>query len=223
LSRVLVLVEGQTEETFVRDVLGRHLDRFGIHTRAVLVATKRTKAGLKFKGGIRHYAKVRRDLSNLLRDSDAVAVTTMLDYYGLPADFPGLSTLPGPSSCFDRVAHLENALVADLADQRLLPYLSLHEFESLLFASPAEIQSMFQDSRVEEPLAAALSSVGSPEEVDDGPDTHPSARLRKLLPAYQKTVHGPMIAGRIGLPTLAARCSHFASWVRRLERLGQGS
>jgi hypothetical protein len=70
---------------------------------------------------------------------------------------------------------------------------------------------------VAEPLAAALRSAGSPEEINDGPETHPAARLQKLLPTYQKTLHGPMIAGRIGLEALCASCPHFAGWVRRLE------
>jgi hypothetical protein len=220
LSRVLVLVEGQTEETFIRDVLTVHLAPFEIHPTPVLVSTKRSKSGLKFKGGIRHYQKVRRDLSNLLHDRGAVAVTTMIDYYGVPEDFPGLSTQPSGGSCYQRVDYLERALAADLGDSRLLPYLSLHEFEALLFTSPPEIQSAFPNFPVEAPLGAALRLAGSPEEINDGPDTHPSARLEKLLPTYQKTLHGPILAGRIGLEALCERCSHFAAWVRRLESLG---
>jgi hypothetical protein len=219
LTKVLVLVEGQTEETFVRDVLAKHLQAFGVYMIAVLVSTKRVKSGRKFKGGISQYGKVRHELSLLLRDRSAVAVTTMIDYYGLPRDFPGFQTLPMGSSCYQRVNHLERALAADLGDSRLLPYLSLHEFEALLFTSPPEIQSAFPDFRVAGPLDAALRSAGSPEEINDGPDTHPSARLEKLLPTYQKPLHGPILAGRIGLEALCDRCSHFAAWVRSLEGL----
>jgi hypothetical protein len=42
----------------------------------------------------------------LLNDTGAVAVTTMLDYYGLPRDFPGRSAIPA-GDCYARVAHLE--------------------------------------------------------------------------------------------------------------------
>lgn len=181
LTRVLALVEGQTEETFVRDVLAEHLLQFEIYLKPVLVSTKRVKSGFKFKGGVSQYGKVRQDLLHLLADRDA-AVTTMLDYYGLPRDFPGFSTRPA-GTCYQRVEHLERALAADLNDRRLVPYLSLHEFEALLFASPTEVQSAFPRSQVAELLAATLRSVGSPEEVNDGPETHPSARLQKLLPS----------------------------------------
>jgi len=89
LTRVLALVEGQTEETFVRDVLAEHLRASGVYLTPVLVCTKRVKSGIKFKGGVSQYEKVRQELSLLLRDRSAVAVTTMLDYYGLPRNFPG--------------------------------------------------------------------------------------------------------------------------------------
>lgn len=58
MRRAHVLVEGQTEETFIRDVLGPHLVGLGIYLTPVLVATKRVKSGLKFKGGLSHYEPV---------------------------------------------------------------------------------------------------------------------------------------------------------------------
>ncbi len=35
--RLIVVVEGQTEEAFVKDVLGPHLDAFGVYTSATIV------------------------------------------------------------------------------------------------------------------------------------------------------------------------------------------
>ena len=45
----------------------------------------------------------------------------ILDFYGLPADFPGRSTLPRGGSCYDRVTHLEDAFRTDIGHRLFLP------------------------------------------------------------------------------------------------------
>jgi Domain of unknown function (DUF4276) len=219
VRRVHILVEGQTEETFVRDVLGPHLLTVEIYIQAILISTKRVKSGEKFKGGVTNYPQVRREVWNLLNDSSAVAVTTMLDYYGLPDDFPGQATLPVGKSCYQRVAHLEDAFHAEIGHRHFLPYLSLHEFEALLLAGPEEIERIQSGQPDAGRLAAEVASFASPEEVDDGPETHPAARIKRSLPGYQKRLHGPVIAARIGLQAIRERCRHFDDWLRRLEEL----
>ena len=37
----------------------------------------------------------------------------------------------------------------------------------------------------------------------------------------RKRLHGPLIAERIGLPGLRAKCPHFAAWVEKLEALSR--
>jgi hypothetical protein len=214
-----ILVEGQTEGTFVRDVLAPHLHTFGVYLNPVVALTKRVKSGLKFKGGVPGYVKLRGELCRLLNDTSAVAVTTMMDYYGLPGDYPGADSIPRRGSCYDRVAHLEKALQEDLQNPRFLPYLSLHEFEALLFVAPELIETTVEDHGVADRLAALAAS---PEEVNDGPDTHPAARLLAAVPKYRKALHGPLIVGRIGLPAIRQRCPHLHTWISRLEQLGAG-
>ena len=219
MKRIHVLVEGQTEETFARDVLSSHLLRFDIVLHSTILSTKRIKAGGKFRGGVTSYAQVRREVRNLLQDTGVVAVTTMIDYYGLPDDFPGMPSLPRESSCYRRVTHLEGAFQADIAHRLFLPYLSLHEFESLLLVDPEEIGKALPGQPSLNGLAAEVAAFASPEEVNDGPRTHPSERIQSSAPGYQKRLHGPLIADRIGLETIRARCPHFAAWLRRLEEL----
>ena len=218
MTRFHVLVEGQTEETFILSLLAPHLASRGVYLTPVLAATKRIKSGQKFKGGVIHYHPFRRDLQRLLGDTSVAAVTTMIDYYCLPEDFPGFATLPG-GSCFDRAAHLEQALRDDLGHPRLLPYLSLHEFEALLLTAPSEIGTAFPDGGQLARLEEDVSAFHSPEEINEGPDTHPAARILQYLPGYRKALHGPLIAGRIGLAAFRQRCPHFAAWIDRLERL----
>ena len=218
MTRVLILVEGQTEETFVRDVLAPYYYQYDIFLIQKIVETKRTKSGTAFKGGVSSYAKVKRDVLRLLGDSNASAVTTMFDFYGLPNDFPGVSELP-IGDCFQHVQHLENAFSEDINNTSFHPYLSLHEFEGLLFTSPYEINAMFPRSSAQGALENIRNSVNSPEEIDEGRTTHPSARLLSHLPTYRKRWHGPIIANRIGLDLIRKECSHFSTWTTWLESL----
>ena len=55
--------------------------------------------------------------------------------------------------------------------------------------------------------------------IDDGPDTHPSVRLRQLRPKYKKVAHGVAVASCIGLHRIRSECRHFNDWLTRIEAL----
>ena len=135
MIRVHILVEGQTEETFVRDVLMPHCAARDIYLHTILATTKRVKSGPNFRGGITGYGKVYNHIRRLLQDSYVAAVTTMIDYYGLPDDFPGMDDRP-EGNCYARVDHVQTAWADAVGDRRFLPFLTLHEYEALLFSAP---------------------------------------------------------------------------------------
>lgn len=218
MKRLLIYVEGQTEETFVRDVLAPYLWTLGLHPEPTLARTKRTRSGQTFKGGITSHQRVGRDIRRLLGDSQAVAVTTMLDYYHLPGDFPGKDSLPA-SSCYERVRYLETQFEYEISEPRFVPFLTLHEFEALLFSQAAIIESAFPDSQIAGRLTAEAALFATPEEINEGADTHPAARILKHAPGYRKPLHGPLIANRIGLATIRSRCPHFDQWLTNLAEL----
>lgn len=219
MKRIHVLVEGQTEETFVRNVLGPHLLVRHINVHVAILSTKRIKAGGKFRGGITSYSQVRREVRNLLADTGVAAVTTMIDYYGLPDDFPGKTGLSQGGSCYQRAVYLEEAFKTEISHRLFFPYLSLHEFEALLLVRPEEIGRALPGQPLMNRLAEETAGFRSPEEVNDGPETHPAARIRQAAPSYQKRLHGPIIASRIGLDAIRSNCPHFAGWLERLEGL----
>jgi hypothetical protein len=217
MKRVLILVEGQTEETFVREVLAPHLLARNVALVPKLLVTKRIKSGGHFKGGAVSYAQVKGDLHRLLADTGAERITTMLDYYGLPEDFPGLEDRP-VGTCYPRVEHVERAFQADIGHPRFLPYLALHEFEALLFTNPSRCAWIFSEAPgATEHMQAIRAGVASPEEINEGPTTAPSKRILRVFPGYQKTVHGPLAAIEYGLAPLRAACPHFHQWVSALE------
>jgi hypothetical protein len=215
LSKLLILCEGQTEERFVQRLLVPHLRESGKFITPILLTTRRHSPRGKGKGGVSSYSKIRRDLQNLLRDTSARLVTTMLDYHRLPHDFPAMAALPS-GSLHERIVHLEKAWANDIGDDRFLPYLSSPEFEALLLSSPEVICEHFGDlERLQE--FAFVQEFASPEEVNDNPNTHPSRRILNIFPAYRKAKDGPLIAEKIGLATIRQKCPHFNCWLAALE------
>lgn len=219
MRKVLALVEGQTEEQFIKLALRPRLRQRGIEMVPVIVASKRPVEGGKYRGGIASFRKVESDLRRLLGDTSAVAVTTMIDYYGLPSDFPGVSAIAVRRDPAARASRIEDALSAHFRDPRLRPYLSLHEFEALLLTRPEEIERAVGAPGLGTRLGEAVRHAGGPERVNDSPETHPSRRIRDAAPTYGKLAHGPIVAERIGLEAMRGACPHFAGWLGWLESL----
>jgi len=104
MKKILVLAEGQTEEKFLKEVLNPYLNRHNIYIIPIIISTKRTKSGLKYKGGIVKFSQVKSEILKLLKDASASLVTTMIDYYGLNNSFPGVGRTNIPSN-FNIVRH----------------------------------------------------------------------------------------------------------------------
>ena len=212
MSRVLVFVEGQTEETFVRDLLVPYFSRLGIYLTPILAQTSPGH-----KGGIVSYGKVKHQLTRLCRQDQGAYVTTMMDYYGLPNDFPGLDGRV--ADAHEQVMRLELALQQDIDAPNFIPNLMLHEFEALLFSAPEKIAEWLDDQALLAPMAAIRAAFATPEHINNSPQTAPSKQILTLVPHYKKTVDGPLIAEDIGLDAIRAQCPHFNNWIERLLAL----
>ncbi len=218
MKRVLILVEGQTEETFIRDVLQTHLLSRNLFLQPVLATTKVVKSGSNFRGGLTSYGKTRKQILNLLGDTAAVAITSMFDLYGLPVDFPGYQSRPSTDG-YAKVRHLETALGQDINHPRFKPYLQLHEFEAFLFVNLEETAARLPGTNILAELIEIKAAFSSPEEINDHPVTAPSKRLLKLFAGYQKTLHGSLIVKNLGLDQIRQTCRHFNQWLTWLEGL----
>jgi len=218
MKRVLILVEGQTEERFVKDILNPVFLPQNIVLIPTIVTTKIVRSGGRFKGGWVSYVKAKRDLQKLLCDTNAVAVTTMFDFYGLPQDFP---TWVSSGTCYKKVKAAEQAFASDINSPKFIPYLQLHEFEGLLFSSPEAISDTLGHAKtiILNAVRNIRNAFATPEEINEGDETHPSKRLLKLFPSYEKVPYGSLIAQRTGLDTIRASCPHFNAWVSKLQAL----
>lgn len=224
--RLNFVVEGQTEETFVNQVLRPHLADRRIWAYVRCVETSR-KHGRKHRGGGRSYRLAKNDITRWLKEdgNPDARFTTMFDLYALPRDFPGYEAAGQVNDPRQRVAALESALKDDIDDWRFIPYLQLHEFEALLLADPQKMEVQFpgSDDGIRK-LVEMASLFESPELIDDGRDTAPSKRISHTIPEYygRKASAGPLVAGHIGLAALRSKCEHFGEWLNRLESVEQG-
>lgn len=223
--RLYIFVEGFTEEKFCTDVLYQHLCRFGVFLFPMQVSNCKTyNPHRSHKGGILSFVKVERDMKMLLtqQHTGEIRFSTMFDLYALPDNFPGMLSASAICDKYDRVAVLEKALSSHFNDSRLIPYLQLHEFEALLFADTASFQTYYPDFRHCDRFDRILQNhSNNPELINDGDTTAPSKCILREIPDYDKANAGIIIAKKIGLPVLRAKCRHFNEWLTELEKLGR--
>lgn len=221
MSRVIAVVEGQTEQGFVRDVLAPWLGARGVYLTGRLVG----KPG--HKGGVGEYHRSRRDVLLLLKQEETTFITTMFDFYGMPDSWPGRAK--ARKAAFSDKAHIvEEAFRKDIIDElgssfdqnRFIPYVQMHEFEALLFSHPPTICEVLRAPDSEDDVQAVRDKFSTPEEINDNPNTAPSRRLIDLFADYRKRLHGLIAANRIGIETMLAECPHFAEWLSTLKALG---
>jgi hypothetical protein len=213
MIRVNVFVEGQTEETFVRELLYGYFQDKNIYLNPILVKTSSTG-----KGGVVSYAKIKPQLNRKCLEDKAAFVTTMFDMYGLPSDFPGSNSLSKTTDPFQKAEYLEQEMGKDIGHKNFIPNLIVHEFEGLLYSQPQAFAAWF-DASVVSILQSDRNAFASPEHINDHPLTAPSKRIRNCCDGYDKPLHGSVLAIDIGLDAIRQQCQHFNQWLLRLENL----
>jgi hypothetical protein len=141
MARLLIHVEGQTEEAFVRKVLRDHLSAKGYHS-----VEARILGNARQTGGIRSWPAARKEIVNHLREDRGCIATTMVDYYALPQKlplgWPGRAQSSALISAEQKGLSIHDAIRDDLAAEmgksfdprRFVPFVVMHEFEGLLFS-----------------------------------------------------------------------------------------
>lgn len=219
MKRLLVHVEGQTEESFVNGVLATHLFAHGyVQVRARLVGNARNRFR---RGGINNWTVVRRDIDRHLRGDPGALATTMVDYYALPTDWPG-RLAPANSSVPLKSSFIHDALYNDFANfssasNRFRPFVMMHEFEALLFSNCHTFASSIGYESRGAALQAIRDQFPDPEHINDSPQTAPSKRVKAQIPGYDKVLFGNVAASEIGVDRIRAECPSFDEWLRFLE------
>ncbi len=223
MIRLNMIVEGQTEQAFIKNVLSQYLASYHVFISVRCVETGRSKTRI-YRGGMTGYQKARTDIDRWMKEDkkEDARFSTMFDLYGLPTDFPGFGDAKKLSDPYQQIEKIEASFKKDIEDRRFIPYIQLHEYESLILADPDKFKTLFigADKQIAT-LKELISHFSSPEMINDGEETAPSKRIIKEIPRYEdmKSTAGPIIAEKIGLEVIRQKCSHFNEWVKKLECL----
>jgi hypothetical protein len=217
-----IIVEGPTEQTFVRDVLAPQIAVKGIYLHPVLIG----KPG--HKGGNIRFDRAMRDIGNFLRQRGDIYVTTMFDYFGIDSEWPGKEEVRRrirtgaalSASCKAEILEIatHKNIVENFgndSESRFIPYIGMHEFEALLF-SDANILAEKTDTDVSH-IRGILEEYHNPEEINDDPAKAPSKRLKALNKGYRKIAMGKAVSEAMGIQAIRRKCPHFDNWLTKLE------
>ena len=214
MKRLIIIVEGDTELEFVNTLLAPYL-----YSKA-----KCSVSAFKIKhskGGLSNYNHLRIDLLNVVYQNNVI-VTTLIDYYGLPSDFPQFQESASIVEKQDRIKLLESGIKHDIESvqgqvfENLVPYIQLHEFEALVFSSSEPFKKLYDTRCNFTILNNVLSEYTSPEDINHSYATAPSKRLSQIIRGYIKIVDGNTILQEIGIQTILNKCPRFNQWVEKL-------
>ena len=215
MKRLVIIVEGESEEEFVNRILRPYFNAHAIFN----VESFKIKHS---KGGLTNYKHLKKDILNTIYESGAI-VTTLIDFYALPKDFPKYTESQKIANKPERLDFLEQAILDDLESTQaktfsnLLPYIQLHEFEAFVFCSPQGVSALFERNEADfVGLEKIVKAFPNPEDINDDPNTAPSKRLLKLIPGYSKVIDGILIIDEIGIEKVIESCPRFRNWLERL-------
>lgn len=216
MKRLVIIAEGETEESFVNNILCPFFCSKGIYNSIQCFKTKHSH------GGMSKYSYIKKDILNIIYEKDVV-VSMMIDFYRLPSDFPGFNDLKVTQTHKEQANLLETRIKKDLEDSQnqlfdnFIPYIQLHEFEALVFASISGIDSLFERSEMDyNGLMNVIQQYPNPEDINNHPDTAPSVRLKKLISGYNKVLHGIDIINTVGMAELLEKCPRFKTWIESM-------
>lgn len=212
MKRLVIIVEGQTEQEFVNSVLAPYFREKEIYS-VTAVPIHKSGGG---KGGMSNYDHLKNDIMKFLQSEKDIVLTTFIDFFRIPTNMPGYAdcVIEGVPHT-DQVDRLEVALGDVINDQRFIPYIQLHEFEALLFSSNKGFE-YFYDITVYNKTKQIVDSFANPEEINSSPQTAPSKRLLSIKPDYDKVLEGNLIAMEVGIRTIVEKCPRFKAWVEKL-------
>ncbi len=177
MNPIYVLCEGKTEQNFVNQILGEYLyNKYQIERIYGIMANTSKNA----KGGSLSYSRYKNEVQDLLKREENAIITSLIDYYKLQTDFPDYTAIQSTNiqDKAEKVSQLEQSIARDIKHKRFLPYIQLHEFEALLFSSINGFDNLVGlDLKKKKQIEKIITSYHNPEYINDGQDTHPSARL----------------------------------------------
>jgi hypothetical protein len=220
IIEVMVLVEGQTEQSFIKSVLSPYLADI---TEQKIILTP-TKVGNQ--GGDVRFSRYQKDIGLHLKQRAVTYVTLMVDYYGIGKDWPGFEEAKRQDTHSKKAAVMNKETIKKVQDlfpeqnaaHRFIPYVSMHEIEALYFSDPASLARIMNIKETK--IKSILRDCGEPEAINDNVEMAPSKRLENLSKNFKKTTTGIAIAKAVGINQMRKHCPLFDEWVYKIENTG---
>lgn len=227
MIRINVIAEGRSELYFAKQTLNNYFNGARIiDSRCVLTGTD-GRNNYEHRGGMTSYDRAKADILRWLKEDKDAYVTTMFDFFRLPADFPGYAQAKGLRD-HEKAARLLEAelhknireVFPEMPPERFIPYIQLHEFEALLYTDIKVLECEYltpQDRKALDKLYQETKTI-PPEQINHGEKTAPSKRLLDAV-NYHKGSAPALWLELITVEQIIGKCPHFASWIDTLGKL----
>lgn len=204
---IYFIAEGATEVQFIESSLRYYFIARGIYDIRAFDM-----------GGSNSFGSYYKDVTTFLKQENDIIVTSMIDFFRLPSDFPGYEEAKKLNGNEKQIAAIEVELNHTINHHRFVPYIQLHEFEGLLFTDMKGFNQVpgCNDQALAE-LKGIVETYPNPELINNGPETAPSKRLKRIIPGYDKPLFGAYIALENGLDSIIKKCPRFSNWLKVLE------
>lgn len=221
MKKIFIVTEGQSETNFVNRVMAPYFAGRCILIPNTVTTKIDNRHGKTYKGGVANYNQIRntllKTLANASKNEDSY-VTTMFDFYRLPADVPGVADTAGINEPYKKVELIERKILeAEEYDENFFfPYIELHEFEAMLFSDVTKLEeTYFEDDLTALKKCVELQS--NPELINNGAETAPSKRILDCITCFDKANAGVAVLEKIGIENIARKCQHFSEWLKHIE------
>lgn len=216
MKRLVIIVEGDAEESFINNVLSPYFNSIGIYNYIQCYKIKHSN------GGLSKYSHLKKDIVNTLYENNVV-VSTLVDFYRIPSDFPGYNESLSYDKHSDQVNYLEDKIKEDIeltqhrVFENLVPYIQLHEFETFIFSDIIGVDALFDQTEYDRrEFINIIRQYENPEDINNGFNTAPSIRLKKIIKGYDKVLFGIEIIQNLGVDLIRKKCPRFNTWIQNL-------
>lgn len=212
MKRLVFIVEGDTEIILVEKIIVPYLISLGfsnaMHAQTIITNRKQHK-----KGGVQNYEKFKNEIIRTLAQGNVI-VTTLIDFFRLPTDFPNYSP---DATKIDRIEILDDFDSTD----NLVPYIQLHELEALMFSGRDGFELVIDDEKKLKLIDDIFNEYTNPEDINSRPEKAPSKRMAAIF-NYDKTSDGALIFEMLGIKLMLDKCPRFNNWIKKIiEKLEQ--
>lgn len=212
MKRVIFIVEGDTEISFIQKCIMPYLYQKGftnpMNAQKIITNRKKNK-----KGGNVAFEYLKNDIERVAATRN-VLITTFLDFFRLPTDFPGYTT---DSLKIEQIEEAVRENISSIIDRaKFLPYIQRHEIEALMYTNMDGFNYVVDKEESLNKLKEIINQYANPEDINSGSETAPSKRLMKIFP-YQKTTDGEIILEALPINDIRSKCPRFNEWLENLE------